>query len=531
MVQFKHDPKPEILRIEELVVKVKTGDIKLPKFQRPFVWKKEDILSLLDSIYNSYPIGSILLWLTKAKLASERKIGDFEINERAEEYPTNYLLDGQQRLSTLCGALFWDGNDPKSMWNIVFDLDKEEFLYPDSETKAQYFPLNKLLGTFDFIGQCKTFEYHPNRSKFEKNAERLLQSIKDYKIAAVTIGDMKIDEVAPIFERINSTGRRLTMVDLMRAATWSGEFDLNDTIDSIRGSLSNKNFEDVSETEILRNIATCSGFGINKEDIDKLRNSEPSALKAAALKCKTAYEYAVDFITSELPVASYNYLPYGLQITFIVEFFNQCPRPTIQQREQLKKWFWRTSIGRSFASFNTAQLSLDLNNFRDFAHEDILEPRFDKGVHFESFVEDDFRLNKASSKTFGLLLANNSPKSFLDGNPVNISRALAVTNRHEYHHIFPKAFLKLMGIKPSKIDCHSNVCLLSLGNNREISDTRPSIYFKELEEKLGDRLESVLLSHYIDSDAYTAALADDYENFLTARSSLIIRQARNLSGL
>jgi len=50
------DPKPDILRIEELVRKVKSGDIKLPKFQRPFVWNKKDVLKLLDSIYNGYPI-------------------------------------------------------------------------------------------------------------------------------------------------------------------------------------------------------------------------------------------------------------------------------------------------------------------------------------------------------------------------------------------------------------------------------------------------------------------------------------------
>ena len=80
------------------------GDIKLPKFQRPFVWNKEDILKLLDSVYKGYPIGSILLWLTNQKLANERRIGDLEIGDRSEEYPTNYLLDGQQRLSSLCGA-------------------------------------------------------------------------------------------------------------------------------------------------------------------------------------------------------------------------------------------------------------------------------------------------------------------------------------------------------------------------------------------------------------------------------------------
>ena len=173
-MNYKHDPKPEVLRIEELIVNVKSGDIKLPKFQRPFVWKKEDILALLDSIYNRYPIGSILLWLTKEKLASERRIGDLEINERPDEYPTNYLLDGQQRLSTLCGALYWNGNDPKSMWNISFDLDKEIFVYTGEEEKIEYFPLNKLLGTFDFINQCKRFEGHAKKEKFEENARRLL---------------------------------------------------------------------------------------------------------------------------------------------------------------------------------------------------------------------------------------------------------------------------------------------------------------------------------------------------------------------
>ncbi len=152
-MKYTRDPKPEILRIEELVNNVKVGDIKLPKFQRPFVWKKSDILALWDSVYNGYPIGSILLWLTKERLASERRIGDLEINQRPDEYPINYLLDGQQRLSSLCGGLYWDGKDKKSIWNIAFDLEKEVFLYPENESRPEWFPLNKLLGTFDFINQ------------------------------------------------------------------------------------------------------------------------------------------------------------------------------------------------------------------------------------------------------------------------------------------------------------------------------------------------------------------------------------------
>jgi len=530
-LEFKHDPKPEILRIEELVLKVKTGDIKLPKFQRPFVWKKEDVLALLDSIYKSYPIGSILLWFTKEKLASERRIGDLEINERPEEYPTNYLLDGQQRLSTLCGALYWDGNNPKSMWNIVFDLEKEIFFYPEDEDRTEFFPLNKLLSTIDFINQCKRFESHPKKDKYFRNAERLLKSVKDYKIAAVTIGDMKVNEVAPIFERINSTGRRLTMVDLMRAATWSGEFDLNEIIDNIRNSLSVKNFEDVPEIEIVRNLSSCTGYGINKDDIDKLRDCSAETLKDSGIKCKLAYEHAVDFLTSELPITSYDYIPYGLQITYIVDFFDKCPRPTIQQRQQLREWFWRTAISRYFASFNTAQLTIDLNNIRDFALSNQNDLRFTRLVDFDGFASDDFRLNKATSKTFGILLATVNPLSLLDGTPVNTSTALAVINRHEYHHIFPRAYLKTNGYKAEEINMHANICMLSLGNNREISDTKPSIYFNTLAEKLGSNLERVLRSNLIEMEAYEAALSDDYEGFINARKKLITTTAQKLCGI
>ena len=103
------DPKPEVLRLEELAIMVRSGDIKLPRFQRPFVWKKVDMLKLLDSIYKGYPIGSLLLWNSSQRLTSERDIAGLRVQaEPSGVYPTNYLLDGQQRLTTICGALFWE---------------------------------------------------------------------------------------------------------------------------------------------------------------------------------------------------------------------------------------------------------------------------------------------------------------------------------------------------------------------------------------------------------------------------------------
>ena len=79
---------------------------------------------------------------------------------------------------------------------------------------------------------------------------------------------MSIQDVAPIFERINSTGTRLTIVDLMRAATWSPEFDLIDAIDGILAELDAKSVSGVDKKVILRNLSAAPGGGFSTDSIE-----------------------------------------------------------------------------------------------------------------------------------------------------------------------------------------------------------------------------------------------------------------------
>jgi uncharacterized protein with ParB-like and HNH nuclease domain len=94
---------PSNPRIASLLTDVTRGNIKIPVFQREYVWSDEQIMSLLDSIYRGYPVGSLLLWSTKERLKSERDVGGFKLPESPEDYPVLYVLDGQQRLTTLFG--------------------------------------------------------------------------------------------------------------------------------------------------------------------------------------------------------------------------------------------------------------------------------------------------------------------------------------------------------------------------------------------------------------------------------------------
>ena len=86
---------PSSIKIDKLIGRIEEGDIKIPAFQRGFVWNQDQVVSLIDSIYNEYPIGSILLWNSHERLKSTRNIGGFLIPPREPEYPVNYVLDGQ----------------------------------------------------------------------------------------------------------------------------------------------------------------------------------------------------------------------------------------------------------------------------------------------------------------------------------------------------------------------------------------------------------------------------------------------------
>jgi len=55
-------PEPQPRTFTTLMNDIENGQIKIPQFQRQFVWDEDDIRALIDSIINNYPIGSIILW-------------------------------------------------------------------------------------------------------------------------------------------------------------------------------------------------------------------------------------------------------------------------------------------------------------------------------------------------------------------------------------------------------------------------------------------------------------------------------------
>jgi hypothetical protein len=140
------DISPHAVKIDKLLHRMEEDDIKIPAFQRGFVWKQNQVIDLLDSIYNDYPIGSVLLWNSYDKLKASRNIAGFDIPERAPQYPVNYVLDGQQRLSAIYGTFCKNRNmGPESerykidpgIFGLSFDLEDEKFI-PDADATTNH---------------------------------------------------------------------------------------------------------------------------------------------------------------------------------------------------------------------------------------------------------------------------------------------------------------------------------------------------------------------------------------------------------
>ena len=137
--------------IKDLINDLERGRIKIPSFQRGFVWEPNRVAYFIDSIYKGFPFGSVLLWRTRNPLRTERNLGPYRLPENDPEYPIDYVLDGQQRITSIFGifqnSLIAEEDEGTDWTNLFFELNSKEsvpFKHLDDFTNydnQKFFPL------------------------------------------------------------------------------------------------------------------------------------------------------------------------------------------------------------------------------------------------------------------------------------------------------------------------------------------------------------------------------------------------------
>jgi Protein of unknown function DUF262 len=187
-------------QIRQLLDSISSGGIRIPAFQRGFVWEMDKVAYLMDSIYKRYPFGSLLFWRTKSQLSTERKLGQFQLPTPREDYPIDYVLDGQQRLTSIF-SVFQTELTPtldEGWLQIYFDIQADESaqesqflaLSPDKVISHQHFPLNVL---FDSV------LYREATNKFNDNNDiiRKLDKLQErFKELSIPVQILKTDNRA-----------------------------------------------------------------------------------------------------------------------------------------------------------------------------------------------------------------------------------------------------------------------------------------------------------------------------------------------
>ena len=204
--------------IKHLLEDIELGRIVLPEVQREFVWSYNDAKDLLDSLYKKYPIGYVLLWRPKDTkphryLEGQTHLSDFSGSKKEPDY---YLLDGQQRLTSLLKI-------KNGEIKVYFNLESEDFHLENRVIKSDpkwvlvsdiwKHDINKIVSELSTKLGINSGEIYTNYFYRIKRLEEVLDS----KLPAYELREDDYAKITEIYMRLNSKGVRLKKAELFFA--------------------------------------------------------------------------------------------------------------------------------------------------------------------------------------------------------------------------------------------------------------------------------------------------------------------------
>lgn len=509
---------PSNPRLATLLSEVTKGNIKIPVFQRDYVWQDEQIMSLLDSIYQGYPVGSLLLWSTKERLTHERNVGGFKLPDTPEDYPVNYVLDGQQRLTTLYGVFNSDAAtedaELASRFDVCFVPSTGEFTHASAVDPATSINLRVILDTTKLLPELQRFE--PSQ---QSEIAALTERFKDYEFPVVTIKDRTNQEVCRVFQRINSSGTTLSTLELLAAWTWSEQFDLREEIQSLLDRLAEKGYENLDKTEVMRCL---TAIVLDAIDPEALVDVKPDMLVSGVTQLKEAMFSTIDFLEKDIQIKNVIFLPFPIMLVPLVRFFAIKPKPTAADRTALRRWFWHCTFTQRYKAGTNRFVKEDIEKMKKLAAGegvfDTLNALVDSGI-----FKRTWRINSTVAKGMVCLLAQLHPRSFINGANVDLSDSLSAYNARQFHHIYPKAFLATKGLQFHESNVVANICMLTASDNNAISDQDPADYFPAVPKAI---LEDVMTRALVPKEFWNGDRS--YSDFIVDRAELLAQRAEAL---
>lgn len=561
--------------LSKLIDDIEMGEIGLPDIQRPFVWKNAKVRDLFDSMYRGYPVGYLLFWENKVG-EKTKQIGT---NEH-QKIPQLLIVDGQQRMTSLYAVMkgipvVRENYESESIEIAFRPVDGRfevcdaaikrdpEFLPNISELFSASASQYQIVG--DYINKLAEYreknekEFTPEDKKKCEVALQRLFNLSSFPFTTLQLSaNIDEEQVAEVFVRINSEGKKLNQADfiltLMSVFWEDGRKELENFCRESRmpskGEASPFNhFVDPSPDQLLRvsigmafrRARLKSAYSVLRgKDMDTDQFSEEQRDKQF-VRLQQAQAHVLDlthwhdflsilkqsgFLGANM-ISSQTTIYYSYILYLIGRVDLKVNPHTLNQ--VIGRWYFMASITARYTGGSPETLmERDLADLRGVDNAGDFLSWLEK--IFVSELTNDFwtttlpsRL-ETSSATSPLLRAYYASLNLLNAKALfskkHVRDVLDPTLKTkkslvERHHLYPKSYLKSLGFTSTRdTNQIANYALIEWNDNIAISDTPPSDYFSKYWERLTPKEQA--------DQAYWHALSEgweqlEYKEFLDQR--------------
>ncbi|MFD8200592.1 DUF262 domain-containing protein [Streptomyces sp. NPDC059701] len=359
--------KPKVGRVAplELVEAALSGRIRIPRFQRSYRWEASDSERLFDSILRGYPIGNLLMWRKPAP-AAEITLGElrFDAPERSDAL---WVVDGQQRLTTLIGALTASENTVDRRFRIFYDLREKDtrkrFLSaPHSQNVRDHW-----LPVWVAGDNRRLIAWQRERPWLTEEEYDLCDSvataIRTYEIPLYEIEGDDEQALREIFDRMNTFGKTLKRAEIFQALH-SAPLDVQPSdLDALRERAGALDFGDFTPQMLMQSVMATRGGQVDRDFRQEFQDDVDR--QQAFTRTEKALRLVVDWLRSEAGIPHLRLLPYALYVPVLTRYAALFGRPTGRGSELLRRWVWRGAAVGAAPQGNTVALRRNASAVHD----------------------------------------------------------------------------------------------------------------------------------------------------------------------
>ena len=564
--------------ISELMISINKGAIQLPDFQRGWVWEDGRIKALIASITNNYPVGAAM-FLEYGNDNIRFKYRVIEGVTATDVIPTELILDGQQRLTSIYSSLYSRNavhtrtDKGKKIFRYYYidikkacdpNCDRVDAIFSVPETRIitsnfgrdieldlsdrtkefenKMFPLNLILDfpeEQNWQNEYYAF-YNYNQEiikEFTEFNKKIIMQTLQYKIPVISLGkDTPKEAVCQVFENVNTGGVSLTVFELVTAIFAMDDFELRKDWEERKAKYFDGDLLScITATDFLTACTLLSTYkkggtvSCKKKDVLNLSlkdyNNFADALSEGFVEAEKILQEERVFSNKDLPYST-QLIPLAALCTLLSNG-NRIKVTNIKNK--IRQWYWCGVFGELYGGANETRYVNDVVGVMNWIENSGNVPKTIQESYFNPtrLLTLQSRQSAAYKGIMALILKNHC-KDFISGREMDFT--VYKSENIDIHHIFPRSYCEKNNLSKEKWNSVVNKTPISYSTNREIGGVAPSEYLKKIEEKGQvdyNSLNDYLQTHLID---VSAARSNDFEKHIVLRAKLLLDAIEKATG-